>query len=625
MFTQTVLSLEPSASIDILPCSKSLLDAASKIKETSHSESCSEDESSSSFLRELSNQIDAFIEQDLSHQIDAFIEHKISTIASAYGSLEKSRADSVTPRVVDDVSSVVTSFSESLPLEKMMRNSVTSRLLAKRKAKRAAVDDAASVISSFSESLPLEKISSRKHRRAPSTQTKPDSQKWVSTEFAAVMSARMGLNVKCSTQNAEDPPNLQIPFNAAEEWQCSEEVASSNSISSPLKLNPPKLPALTKKDPLAIEERFAMKGLTDPVRDQSFYINGTMRNHLLADEEITGRVPILEIVSQRHILQKQQLVLEEVNDSISRFGNASVLLMNTHPTHFFISGTASDLSNIGQLLCKGFSIPSFGMFTVKCVDIFLYTPEAINKLVNDSLEENLSTVVDGISPPDSERTFKPLPSSRLSSMSHDLPIYQMKSQDPLPENVVSDTPMFLSNPRASPMSSASSANVTFDRASVTPRRPMKLKSYVINASKAEFPLLQTFHCLNQRSENLLQMRPALFFITKLSTDDTSLVDLAKILVATKPNLEGGFSMELVQSHDDTKTAIIYATEECEPYLRGIYGDTDSTLWFDVERDTLAKLFGHYPQWWMDFRTTEHESTEYFVQCYFSSEFSTTPF
>lgn len=576
MFTQTILSLEPSASIDILPCSKSLLDAASKIKETSHS------------------------------------------------------ADSVThakiPRVVDDVSSEVTSFSESLPLEKIMRNSVTSRLLAKRRAKREAVDDAASVISSFSESLPLEKIPSRKHRRAPSTQTKPDSQKWVSTEFAAVMSARMGLNVKCSTQNVEDSPDPQIPFNAAEEWQCSEEVASSNSISSPLKLNPPKLPALTKKDPLAIEETFAMKGLTDPVRYQSFYINGTMRNHLLADEEITGRVPILEIVSQRHILKKQQLVLEEVNNSISRFGNASVLLMNTHPTHFFISGTASDLSNIGQLLCKGFSIPSFGMFTVKFVDIFLYTPEAINKLVNDSLEENLSTVVDGISPPDSERTFEPLPSPRLSSMSHELPIYQMKSQDPLPESgVISDTPIFLSNPRASPMSSASSANVTFDRASVEPKPPMKLKSCFTNASKAEFPLLQTFHCLNQRSENLLQMRPALFFITKLSTVDTSLVDLANILVATKPNLEGGFSMELVQNHDDTKTAIIYTTEECEPYLRGIYGDTDSTLWFDVERDTLAKLFGNYPQWWMDFRTTEHGSTEYFVQCYFSSPFLTTPF
>jgi len=179
--------------------------------------------------------------------------------------------------------------------------------------------------------------------------------------------------------------------------------------------------------------------------------------------------------------------------------------------------------------------------------------------------------------------------------------------------------------RSSPMSSTSSANVTFLENSLdVPKSTMDLKSFCLPASKEEYPLLETYHCLNHKSEHYLDMKPSLFFITKLSGREISASSLVELMIKTKPNLEGGFSLELIENEDKTRMAIIYTTSGCEPYMRGIYGDTDSLLWFDVERDTLAKLFGHYPTDWITSRTHDYEETEFFTQLYYSSTFTTTP-
>jgi len=349
-----------------------------------------------------------------------------------------------------------------------------------------------------------------------------------------------------------------------------------------------------------------------------FHINGTMETH---SHQIPGLVPILEIESQRRVLSsKKRLVMQELDNLLSHRGNASVLSIHANPTCFYISGSFQDLEALGNVPRFGFTLPSFGIFTVKSLQITLYSPEMINKLVNnkESIDDASSIIV-----VDDTSSITSMQSSHYSDRGVNLAPIPFPLTSKGSGNHLSDNSMPYM--RSSPMSSTSSANVTFLENSLdVAKSTMNLKSFCIPASKEEYPLLETYHCLNYKSEHFLDMKPSLFLITKLSGCEINLTSLVNLMIKTKPNLEGGFSMELIQNEDQTKMVIIYTTLGCEPYMRGIYGDTDSYLWFDVERDTLAKLFGHYPTNWMDSRSQNYEETEFFIQLYYSSTFTTTP-
>jgi len=539
-------------------------------------------------------------------------------------------------------------------------------------------EDTCSVITDFSETTPVAEIVKRNPPRhakkahiTPIQLLQSKRKKWVSSRVAEVLSARANItvpqfatigkiplipkpSVAGETKNpvksrtkprlprfgrANSTGDLQSYFNSKmpnpsllNEWQRETPHAITKPSTNAVQIAPPEEVVSSKPSPLTFDSLpvlpnqvedddphktpHQIRSFNEPIRYQSFYVDGTRETH---QPFVRGLVPILQVLSQREVrLRRMHLVIEEMNDFLSIHGNASIIFLHTHPTRFYISGPISDLHKLGKRIYHGLSLPSFGLFTVKSTEIILYPQEMINKLANEKENvDDCSSVLSRRSSHESDHEYllDPLPSpgNAISNSGGEL-----LSESPSRSLLALDR-------KHSPMSSSSSANVTFAEFTLdVAKRPMRLKSVLIPAKESDHPLLETYHCLNHKSEHLLTLRPSIFCITKLSAlESLSLSQLAKLLVKTKPNLEGGFSMELVENKDKTKTAIIYTTQGCEPFMRGIYGDTDSSLWFDVERDTLAKLFGHYPSWWLDTRVVDHEGTKYFIEHYYKNN-PTTP-